>query len=94
MERRGSFHLCLLFCQKNPEQERAERSYLTNAINMLKACSFLCFTSPKSRGLCRVPKGSVEGVLQGAWGSSAGGRVKVLSKPPLVQYCTLASGDG
>lgn len=79
---------------KNPEQERAERSSLTNTISMLKACSFLCSTCPKSRGLCRVPKGSVEGVLQGAWGSSSRGSVKVLSKPPLVQYCTLASGDG
>lgn len=53
---------------KTPEQERAGRSSLTNTVSMLKACSFLCSPSLKSRGLNRVPKGSVEGVLQGLWG--------------------------
>lgn len=74
MERKRSFHLSVLICQK-PQSRREWEGVILLTQSVLKACSFLCTASPKSRGLNRVPKGSVEGVLQGplgCWGKRKG----------------------
>lgn len=93
MERRGSFHLSLLFCQKPQSRKEQEEVILLRQAVCWKPATFYALHLPNPGACTGFPREALKESSKVHGDSSARGRVKVLSMPTLVQYCILASAE-